>query len=204
MSGIGCIPDRRAKPNGPKLTENMHNESPDDVNDRLLKDRIILVSTPIDDEAANVTIAKLLFLEAEDAFQDINLYINCPGGAVTAALAIYDTMSSIRPDVTTICIGKAAGIAVLLVAAGAGGKRFALPNASFKFISFRSDEDSHADLKKLNELQRLERLVVEEFKKHLRCSAAELHNAFAHERFFTASQAIRFGIIDAIVRKPRD
>src|SRR3990172_5146513 len=100
-----------------------------DIYSRLLKDRIIFVGSAIDDHVSNVIIAQLLFLEADDPDKDIHLYINSPGGVVTAGLAIYDTMQYIRPDVSTICIGQASSMGALLLAAGASGKRFALPNA---------------------------------------------------------------------------
>ena len=100
-----------------------------DIFSRLLKDRIIFIGTPIDDVVANLVIAQLLFLEAEDPDRDINLYINSPGGVVSAGLAIYDTMQFIKPDVATICMGQAASMAALLLAAGAGGKRSALPHS---------------------------------------------------------------------------
>ena len=100
-----------------------------DIYSRLLKDNIIFLGTPIDDQIANLIVAQLLFLEAEDPEKDINLYINSPGGVVTAGLAIYDTMQFIRPDVTTICVGMCASMGALLLTAGAKGKRFALPNS---------------------------------------------------------------------------
>src|SRR5579884_1514949 len=100
-----------------------------DIYSRLLRDNIIFIGTPIDDNVANLVTAQLLFLEAEDPEKDVSLYINSPGGVVTAGMAIYDTMQFIRPDVATICIGQAASVAALLLAAGTRGKRFALPNS---------------------------------------------------------------------------
>ena len=100
-----------------------------DIFSRLLKDNIIFLGTPIDDQIANLIVAQLLFLEAEDPEKDINIYINSPGGSITAGMAIYDTMQFIRPDVTTICVGQCASMGALLLAAGAKGKRFALPNS---------------------------------------------------------------------------
>src|ERR1700693_2172003 len=100
-----------------------------DIYSRLLKDRIIFIGAPIDDIFANLIIAQLLFLEAEDPDKDINLYVNSPGGLVTAGLAIYDTMQYIRPDISTICLGQAASMGALLLAAGAKGKRYSLPNS---------------------------------------------------------------------------
>src|SRR6266436_2070728 len=100
-----------------------------DIFSRLLKDNIIFLGTPIDDQIANLVVAQLLFLEAEDPEKDINIYINSPGGSITAGMAIYDTMQFIRPDVTTICVGQCASMGALLLTAGAKGKRFALPNS---------------------------------------------------------------------------
>ena len=100
-----------------------------DIFSRLLKDNIIFLGTPIDDQIANLIVAQLLFLEAEDPEKDINIYINSPGGSITAGMAVYDTMQFIRPDVTTICVGQCASMGALLLAAGAKGKRFALPNS---------------------------------------------------------------------------
>src|SRR5690606_20208657 len=114
----------------PFVVEQTHRgERSYDIYSRLLKDRIIFLGTPVNDDVANVVIAQLLFLESEDPDKDINLYINSPGGVVTAGLAIYDTMQYVKPQVSTICMGQAASMAALLLAAGAPGKRYALPNA---------------------------------------------------------------------------
>src|SRR6202048_4283095 len=99
-----------------------------DIYSRLLRDRVIFLGTPVDDNVANVIMAQLLFLEAEDAEKDISIYINSPGGSVTAGLAIYDTMAFVRPDIVTICVGQAASMGAVLLAAGKKGKRFSLPN----------------------------------------------------------------------------
>src|SRR5881394_2683898 len=114
----------------PYVVEQTHRgERSYDIYSRLLKDRIIFLGTPIDDDVANAVIAQMLFLESEDPDKDINIYINSPGGVVTAGLAIYDTMNIIKPDIATICIGQAASMAAVLLAAGSKGKRFALPHA---------------------------------------------------------------------------
>ena len=103
-----------------------------DIYSRLLKDRVVFIGTPIDDHIANLIIAQLLFLESEDPEKDINVYVNSPGGSVTAGLAIYDTMQYIKPDVTTLCMGQAASMGAVLLAAGTAGKRYALPNSRFR------------------------------------------------------------------------
>src|SRR3569832_2012433 len=114
----------------PYVIEQTHRgERSYDIYSRLLKDRIVMLGTEIDDDVANVIVAQLLFLESEDPDKDINLYVNSPGGSVTAGLAIYDTMQFIKPDVSTICLGQAASMGAVLLAAGHAGKRFALPNA---------------------------------------------------------------------------
>ena len=111
------------------LEQTSRGERAYDIYSRLLRDNIIFLGTPVDDTVANLIIAQLLFLEAEDPEKDIQMYINSPGGSITAGMAIYDTMQFVRPDVTTICIGQAASMGALLLCAGAAGKRFALPNA---------------------------------------------------------------------------
>lgn len=175
-----------------------------DIQNKLLKDRIVFLSTPIDDQIANLIIAQLLYLEAEDASQDINFYVNSPGGAVPASMAIYDTINSILPDVTTVCMGSAAGVAALLVAAGARGKRFALPNASFQFVPFRIGKGAPNGLEKIQEVYRIEQLVIEEFEKCTNRPRWQLRDAFRGEISLTAEDAIRFGLIDEIVRGPGD
>src|SRR5256885_7704612 len=115
-----------------------------DIYSRLLKDNIIFLGTPIDDQIANLIVAQLLFLEAEDPEKDINIYINSPGGSITAGMAIYDTMQFIRPDVTTICVGQCASMGALLLAAGAKGKRFALPNSRILIHQPRGGSEGQA------------------------------------------------------------
>ena len=172
----------------------------DEIQSRLLGDRIVFIGTPIDDQVANLAIAQMLFLESEDPRQDVNLYINSPGGAITASMAIFDAMEGIRPDVTTVCMGRAAGTAALLVARGTRGKRFALPTATFRFVP--STISGHAELtqSQIAELERMDRLCIEAFGKCLRRSREQIRKAFEGGLTLTSGEAVNFGIIDAIVR----
>ena len=168
-----------------------------DIYSRLLKDSIIFLGTPIDDNVANLVTAQLLFLEAEDPDKDISLYINSPGGSISAGMAIYDTMQFIRPDVTTICIGQAASMGALLLAAGAPGKRFALPNSrilihqpSMSGLSGQAtDIDIHA-----REILRLRRRMNEILAKHTSQNLDRIQSDVERDYIMTADQAREYGI----------
>ncbi|MBI3091760.1 MAG: ATP-dependent Clp endopeptidase proteolytic subunit ClpP [Candidatus Tectomicrobia bacterium] len=172
-----------------------------DIYSRLLKDRIVFLGTPIDDHVANVIIAQLLFLEAEEPEQDIFLYVNCPGGLVTAGLAIYDTMQYIRPDVQTICIGQAASMGSLLLAAGEHGKRFALPNSRIMihqplggFQGQATDVDIQA-----REILRMRDSLDGIFAKHTGQSLKKVKQDTDRDFFMTGEQAKDYGIIDNVI-----
>ena len=172
-----------------------------DIYSRLLKDNIIFLGTPIDDQIANLIVAQLLFLEAEDPEKDINLYINSPGGSVTAGLAIYDTMQFIRPDVTTICVGMCASMGALLLTAGAKGKRFALPNSrilihqpSGGMQGQATDVRIHAE-----ELIRIRELTSEILAKHTGQSLAQIELDVERDRYLGAAQAKEYGLIDEVI-----
>lgn len=175
-----------------------------DIYSRLLRDNIIFIGTPIDDNVANLVTAQLLFLEAEDPEKDISLYINSPGGSITAGLAIYDTMQFIRPDVTTICIGQAASMAATLLAAGAKGKRFALPTSrvlihqpSMGGLSGQAtDIDIHA-----REILRLRQITNEILVKHTGQDLAKIEKDVERDFIMTAAQAKDYGIVDDIIFK---
>ncbi|HWG36265.1 MAG TPA: ATP-dependent Clp endopeptidase proteolytic subunit ClpP [Terriglobales bacterium] len=175
-----------------------------DIYSRLLRDNIIFIGTPIDDNVANLVTAQLLFLEAEDPEKDISLYINSPGGSITAGLAIYDTMQFIRPDVTTICIGQAASMAATLLAAGAKGKRFALPTSrvlihqpSMGGLSGQAtDIDIHA-----REILRLRQITNEILVKHTGQELAKIEKDVERDFIMTAAQAKDYGIVDDIIFK---
>jgi ATP-dependent Clp protease protease subunit len=172
-----------------------------DIYSRLLKDNIIFLGTPIDDQIANLIVAQLLFLEAEDPEKDINLYINSPGGSVTAGLAIYDTMQFIRPDVTTICVGMCASMGALLLTAGAKGKRFALPNSrilihqpSGGMQGQATDVRIHAE-----ELIRIRELTSEILAKHTGQSMEQIERDVERDRYLSAVQAKEYGLIDEVI-----
>jgi len=172
-----------------------------DIYSRLLKDNIIFLGTPIDDQIANLIVAQLLFLEAEDPEKDINLYINSPGGSVTAGLAIYDTMQFIRPDVTTICVGMCASMGALLLTAGAKGKRFALPNSrilihqpSGGMQGQATDVRIHAE-----ELIRIRELTSEILAKHTGQNLETIERDVERDRYLSATQAKDYGLIDEVI-----
>ncbi len=172
-----------------------------DIYSRLLKDNIIFLGTPIDDQIANLIVAQLLFLEAEDPEKDINLYINSPGGVVTAGLAIYDTIQFIRPDVTTICVGMCASMGALLLTAGAKGKRFALPNSrilihqpSGGMQGQATDVRIHAE-----ELIRIRELTSQILAKHTGQSLDQIELDVERDRYLSAVQAKEYGLIDEVI-----
>lgn len=175
-----------------------------DIYSRLLKDNIVFVGTPVDDNIANLVTAQLLFLEAEDPDRDIFLYINSPGGAITAGLAIYDTMQFVKNDVNTICIGQAASMAALLLAAGVRGKRFALPHsrilihqpAMTGLSGQASDIDIHA-----REIIRLRQLTNQILAEHTGQEVKRIEDDVDRDYIMDAEQAIGYGIIDKIIEK---
>ena len=174
-----------------------------DIYSRLLKERIVFVGTAIDDDVANLVIAQMLFLESEDPDKDIHLYINSPGGIVTSGLAIYDTMQYIRPSVSTLCMGQGASIAALLLAAGAKGKRFALPHSRILihqpiggFQGQASDVDIQArEILRLRE--ELNRIMV----RHTRQPLERIQSDTERDFYMTGDQAKEYGIIDEVVIK---
>lgn len=172
-----------------------------DIYSRLLKDRIIFLGTPIGDEIANVIIAQLLFLESEDPDKDINLYINSPGGSVTAGLAIYDSMQYVKPDVSTLCLGQAASMGALLLAAGAEGKRFALPNSRIMIhqplggmSGQATDIEIHA-----REILRLKQTLEDVLVTHTKQDADIIKRDTDRDFFMSASEAQEYGLIDHVV-----
>jgi ATP-dependent Clp protease, protease subunit len=172
-----------------------------DIYSRLLKERIVFVGTPIDDDVANLVIAQMLFLEAEDPDKDIHLYINSPGGVVTSGLAIYDTMQYIRPKVSTLCMGQGASIAALLLAAGEKGKRFALPHARILihqpmggFQGQATDVEIQA-----REILRLRAELNQILVKHTRQPTERIETDTERDFYMTGLQAREYGIIDEVV-----
>ena len=174
-----------------------------DIYSRLLKERIVFVVGPIHDAVASLVTAQLLFLESEDPKKEISLYINSPGGLVTAGLGIYDTMQYIKPEISTLCIGQAASMGSFLLAAGAKGKRFSLPNSrimvhqpSAGFQGQATDIEIHA-----NEVLSLKKRLNEIYSKHTGKSVDEIKSALERDNFMTPANAKSFGLIDKVVEK---
>ena len=174
-----------------------------DIYSRLLKERIIFLTGQINDNVASLVTAQLLFLEAEDPKKEIYLYINSPGGLVTAGLGIYDTMQYVKPDISTLCIGQAASMGSFLLAAGTKGKRFSLPNSrimvhqpSAGFQGQATDIEIHA-----NEVLSLKKRLNENYSKQTGKSVDEIKSALERDNFMTADAAKSFGLIDEVVEK---
>lgn len=187
----------------PTVIEKTHyGERAYDIYSRLLKDRIIFLGTPIDDGVANAIIAQLLFLESQDPKADIKMYINSPGGSVTAALAIYDTMQYVKPDVSTICVGMAASAAALLLAAGEKGKRMALPNSEVMIHQVMggaqgqaTDIDIHAR-RILAIKDQLNKILA----KHTGQKLQKVSQDAERDYFMTADEAKSYGVVDKVIK----
>ena len=174
-----------------------------DIYSRLLKDRIVFIGSPIDDDIANLVIAQLLFLEAEDPDKDINLYINSPGGIVTSGMAIYDTMQFIKPPVAAVCIGQAASMAAVLLAGGAQGKRTALPNARILIHQPMGGTRGQAtDIKiQAEEILRMREHLNGILAKHTGQPMERIAADTERDYYMSADQAMTYGIIDQVVAK---
>ena len=178
-----------------------------DIYSRLLRERIIFLGSPIDDSVANVVIAQLLFLEAENPDKDIHLYINSPGGIVTSGLAIYDTMQFIKPDITTLCLGQAASMAAILLTAGTKGKRFSLPHARILlhqplggFQGQAADIDIHA-----KEILALREKLNDILAKHTGQPVEKIRSDTDRDYFMSGMEALEYGLVDEVIekRKPK-
>ncbi|MDR3388905.1 MAG: ATP-dependent Clp endopeptidase proteolytic subunit ClpP [Rudaea sp.] len=174
-----------------------------DIYSRLLKERVVFMVGPVDDYMANVIVAQLLFLESDNPDKDINLYINSPGGSVTAGLAIYDTMQFIKPDVSTICVGQAASMGSFLLAAGAKGKRYALPNSrvmihqpSAGFSGQASDIAIHA-----KEILQIKTRLNEMLASHTGKSIEQVERDADRDNFMSAADAKAYGLVDSVIEK---
>ncbi len=172
-----------------------------DIYSRLLKERIIFLGTEIDDTVANLVIAQLLFLQSEDPEKDINLYINSPGGVVTAGLAIYDTMQFLKCDITTYCVGQAASMGAVLLAAGAKGKRYALPNARIMIHQPLGGAQGQAtDINiQAQEILRIRKILNEILANHSGRSIEDLEKDTDRDNFMSAEQAVSYGLVDEVV-----
>jgi len=186
----------------PYVVEQTHRgERSYDIYSRLLKDRIIMLGTEIDDDVANVIVAQMLFLESEDPDKDINVYINSPGGSVTAGLAIYDTMQYVKPAVSTICVGQAASMGAMLLLAGAKGKRYALPNARIMIhqpMGGAKGQATDIDIQ-AREILRMKAKLNELIVKHTGQSLDRIEKDTDRDYFMGALEAKQYGIIDEVV-----
>lgn len=173
-----------------------------DIYSRLLKDRIIFIGGGINDEVANLIIAQLLFLESEDAKKDISLYINSPGGVVTAGMAIYDTIQHIKPDVATICVGQAASAAAVLLASGTKGKRLALPKSRIMIHQVMGGAEGQAtDVEiQTKEMLRIKKLVNEILAEHTGQKLEKIERDTERDFYMSAEEALKYGLIDKVLK----
>jgi ATP-dependent Clp protease protease subunit len=177
-----------------------------DIYSRLLKDRIVFLGTPIDDTVANLVIAQMLFLESEDPEKDINVYVNSPGGSVTAGLAIYDTMQYVKPAVTTLCMGQAASMGAVLLAAGQEGKRFALPNSRIMIhqpLGGMRGQASDMEIQ-AREILKMKELLNGILAKHSGQELEKLQHDSDRDYFMDAVQAKEYGLVDKVIEKASD
>lgn len=188
----------------PTVIEKTHlGERAYDIYSRLLKERIIFLGSLIDDDVANTVIAQLLFLESEDPKKDIKLYINSPGGSVTAGLAIYDTMQYVKCDVVTICVGMASSMAAVLLAAGKKGKRFALPNAEVMLHQVMGGAEGQAtDIKiRAEHILRVHRRLNEILAQHTGQALPKIEKDTDRDFYMSAEEAKKYGLVDKIIKK---
>ncbi len=186
----------------PYVVEQTHRgERSYDIYSRLLKDRIVFIGTPIDDDVANIVIAQLLFLESEDPEKDVSLYINSPGGSVTAGLAIYDTMQYVKPPVSTICLGQAASMAAVLLSAGVKGKRFAVPNARIMIHQLSGGFSGQAtDIEiQAREALRLKTTLDDVLSRHTGQPVARIAKDTDRDYFMSPAEAKEYGLIDEVI-----
>lgn len=185
------------------LEKSQFGERAYDIYSRLLKDRIIFIGGPIDDGVANLVMAQLLFLDAEDSKKDISIYVNSPGGVVTAGLAIYDTIQYIKSDVSTICIGQAASAAAVLLAAGAKGKRFALPNARVMIHQVMGGAEGQAtDVEiQTREIVRIKKIINDILAKHTGKTIAAIERDTDRDFYMSAQEAKKYGLLDEVIKK---
>ena len=177
-----------------------------DIFSRLLRERIIFLTGPIEDNLASLVCAQLLFLESEAPDEPINLYINSPGGVVSAGLAMYDTMQYIKPPVSTVCLGQAASAASLILCAGASGLRYATPNSKIMIHQPSGGFSGQAtDIKiQAEEILKTKKRINEIYQKHLNISINEIDKAMERDKFFDAEEAMKFGLIDKVITKRED
>jgi len=184
------------------LEKSQFGERAYDIYSRLLKDRIIFIGGGIDDAVANLVMAQLLFLDAEDSKKDISIYINSPGGAVTAGMAIYDTIQYVKADISTICIGQAASAAAILLTAGTKGKRYALPQSRVMIHQVMGGAEGQAtDVEiQTREILRVKKAINEILAKHTGKSVATIEKDTDRDFYMTAAEAKKYGIIDQVIK----
>ena len=175
-----------------------------DIYSLLLRERIIFLGTPINDQVANVVVAQLLYLEREDPDKDINLYVHCPGGLISAGLAIYDTMQLIRPSISTICVGLAASMGTVLLAAGTKGKRYALPNSTVHLHQpLGGAQGQAADIAiAAQEILRIQARINDILAKHTGQPLERIKHDTDRDFYLSAEQAVEYGLVDEILTKP--
>lgn len=187
----------------PTVIEKTHaGERAYDIYSRLLKDRIIFLGTAIDDDVANLVIAQLLFLESQDKTKDIKLYINSPGGSVTSGLAIYDAMQYVKPDVSTICVGMAASMGAVLLAAGAKGKRFVLPNSEVMIHQVLGGVQGQATDIKIHaeRILKIKDQLNNILSKHTGKKKADVEHDTERDYFLEADEAVKYGLVDKVIK----
>jgi ATP-dependent Clp protease protease subunit len=177
-----------------------------DIYSLLLRERIIMLGMPINDQVANVIIAQLLYLEREDPDKDVSLYVHCPGGIISAGLAIYDTMQLIRPDVSTICVGLAASMGTLLLCSGAKGKRYALPNSTIHMHqAFGGAQGQAADIEiAAREIMRIQEIIRGIIAKHTGQPLEKIGHDTDRDFYLNSEQAVEYGIVDEVLGKPTE
>lgn len=187
------------------LEKTQYGERAYDIYSRLLKDRIIFLGGPINDAVANLVIAQLLFLEHEDPKKDIKLYINSPGGSVTAGMAIYDTMQYIKPDVATMCVGMAASMGAVILASGAKGKRLALPNSQILIHQVMGGAEGQASEIEITAKQilKMKERLNQVLAKHTGQNVAKIERDSDRDYYMTSSEAKEYGLIDEVVKTSR-
>jgi len=175
-----------------------------DIYSLLLKERIIFLGTPINDQVANLVIAQILYLEREDSEKDISLYIHCPGGIISAGLAIYDTMQLARPDISTICVGLAASMGTLLLCAGAKGKRYALPNSTIHLHqAVGGAQGQAADVEiAAREIMRMQEKIRNILSKHTGQTVEKIAHDTDRDFYLSAEQAVEYGLVDEVLSAP--
>ena len=183
------------------VEQNAHGERGYDIYSRLLKDRIVILGTPVDDTVANLLIAEFLYLQSDDPQKDVDFYINCPGGSVTAGLAIYDTMQILSCDIRTYCVGQAASLGAVLLAAGTKGKRYALPNARIMIHQpWGGTQGSAVDIGiQAKEILRLRTTLNKILVSHTGKKSSEIEKDVERDLFMSAQEACKYGLVDSVL-----